>query len=57
MQPDGYQNVAIIGDGGMGSVLAILLCEKDITTRMWGYDAEQLAQIERRRENWKFLFH
>lgn len=50
-----YQNVSIIGDGGMGTVLAILLCEKGITTRMWGYDAEQLAETERHRENRKFL--
>jgi glycerol-3-phosphate dehydrogenase (NAD(P)+) len=55
MQPSGYRNVTIVGDGGMGSVLSILLCEKGIVTRMWGYDAEQLAQIERRRENRKFL--
>ena len=55
METGGYGNVAIIGDGGMGSVLSILLCEKGIVTRMWGYDAEQLAQIEQRRENWKFL--
>jgi len=39
----------------MASVLSILLCEKGIGTRMWGYDAEQLAQIERRRENVRFL--
>ena len=51
----GYRNVVIIGDGGMGSVLSLLLCEKGIVTRMWGYDAAQLAEIERRRENWKFL--
>jgi len=50
-----YHNVAIIGDGGMGTVLAILLCRKHITTRMWGYDAEQLGQTERHRENRKFL--
>jgi len=50
-----YHNVAIIGDGGMGTVLAILLCRKGITTRMWGYDAEQLSQTERHRENRKFL--
>lgn len=55
MQTGGYGNVAIIGDGGMGSVLSILLCEKGIATRMWGYDAGQLADIERRRENSKFL--
>ena len=50
-----HQNVTIIGDGGMGSVLSILLCEKGIATRMWGYDAGQLRQFERRRENVKFL--
>lgn len=50
-----YQNVSIVGDGGMGTVLAVLLCEKGIATRMWGYDAEQLADIESRRENTKFL--
>ncbi len=55
MQASGYGNVAIIGDGGMGSVLSILLCEKGVATRMWGYDAAQLAEIERRRENGKFL--
>ena len=55
MQPSGYRNVAIIGDGGMASVLSILLCEKGIATRMWGHEAGQLAEIERRRENWRFL--
>jgi len=50
-----FQNVSIIGDGGMGTVLAILLCEKGITTRMWGHDADQLGDIERHRENRKFL--
>jgi glycerol-3-phosphate dehydrogenase (NAD(P)+) len=54
-EPNGFRNVTIIGDGGMGSVLSILLCEKGIATRMWGYDAEQLAQIEQCRENRKFL--
>ncbi len=55
MQSSGYRNVAIIGDGGMGTVLSILLCEKEIPTRMWGYDAGQLAEIENRRENKRFL--
>jgi len=50
-----HQNVTIVGDGGMGTVLSILLCEKGIAARMWGYDAGQLAQIERTRENAKFL--
>ena len=55
MQARGYRNVAIIGDGGMGTVLSILLCEKNIPTRMWGYDAGQLHEIERQRENFRFL--
>lgn len=50
-----FRNISIIGDGGMGTVLAMLLCDKGIATRMWGYDAAQLAEIERRRENRRFL--
>ncbi len=50
-----FKNISIIGDGGMGTVLAILLSEKGIAPRMWGYDREQLAQIARKRENKKFL--
>ena len=42
-----FRNISIIGDGAMGTVLAMLLCEKQIPVRMWGYDAEQLKEIER----------
>jgi len=50
-----FKNISIIGDGGMGTVLGILLCEKNIPARIWGYDRRQLAQIEKKRENKKFL--
>jgi len=50
-----FKSVSIIGDGGMGTVLGMLLCEKRIAARIWGYDREQLAQIARARENRKFL--
>jgi len=53
--PAMFKNISIIGDGGMGTVLAMLLCEKGIATRMWGYDRRQLEQIEKNRENKKFL--
>ena len=39
----------------MATVMAILLCEKNAKIRMWGYDREQLKQIESAGENKKFL--
>lgn len=50
-----FKSISIIGDGGMGTVLGILLCEKGLAARIWGYDREQLAQIATHRENKKFL--
>ncbi|MHC4639077.1 MAG: NAD(P)H-dependent glycerol-3-phosphate dehydrogenase [Planctomycetota bacterium] len=50
-----YENISIIGDGAMGTVLATLLCEKGQYVRMWGYDSEQLQQIADAHENIKFL--
>ena len=50
-----YNNISIIGDGGMGTVLGILLSERGAGVRIWGYDREQLARIDRDRENKKFL--
>lgn len=50
-----FSNISIIGDGAMGTVLATLLCEKQISTRIWGHDAGQLEQIKTARENVKFL--
>jgi glycerol-3-phosphate dehydrogenase (NAD(P)+) len=50
-----FRNISIIGDGAMGTVMAVLLCEKSIPVRMWGHNAEQLRQIAQWRENRKFL--
>ncbi len=71
-----FKNISIIGDGAMGTVLAMLLCEKKtadsgqriadkkeklnairytLNVKMWGYDREQLKQIEQAHENKKFL--
>lgn len=49
------QKATIIGDGGMGSVCAMLLCENGIETTLWGHDAEQLAAIAAAGENVFFL--
>jgi glycerol-3-phosphate dehydrogenase (NAD(P)+) len=58
-----FKNISIIGDGGMGTVLAMLFCEKQdssdatqvTSVRMWGYDRKQLDEIKQHRENKKFL--
>ncbi len=49
------KNISIIGDGGMGTVLGMLLCEKNLHVKMWGYDEKQLMQIAAAGENIKFL--
>ena len=57
-QAASYENISIIGDGAMGTVLAMLLCEKSESSheiRMWGYDSEQLRQMQLSRENKKFM--
>ena len=51
-----FERITIIGDGAMGSVCAMMLCEKSLNVTMWGYDAEYLAEVEEKRENVKFLF-
>ena len=50
-----FKRVAIIGDGAMGTVLAMLLCEKQVAVKMWGYDRRQLEQIKQAGENKKFF--
>jgi len=50
-----FKNISIIGDGGMGTVLGMLLCEKDLAARIWGYDRRQLEETATNRENRKFL--
>ncbi len=50
-----FKNVSIIGDGAMATVLVILLADKRIPVRMWGYDERQLKRIAKARENTIFL--
>lgn len=50
-----FKNISIIGDGAMATVLAMILCEKGLSVRMWGHDAQQLAEIQKAGENLKFL--
>ena len=49
------QKATVIGDGGMGSVCAMLLCDNGIATTLWGHNPEQLADIAEAGENIYFL--
>jgi glycerol-3-phosphate dehydrogenase (NAD(P)+) len=53
--PAMFRAVSIIGDGAMGTVLAMLLAEKDIPVRIWGYDGQQLEEFRKSGENKRFL--
>ncbi|MBU1043680.1 MAG: NAD(P)-dependent glycerol-3-phosphate dehydrogenase [Candidatus Omnitrophica bacterium] len=47
--------VAIIGDGGWGTALAVLTQSKGINTVLWGAFPENINQLIKKRENKKFL--
>lgn len=47
--------VGIIGDGAWGTALGLLLDQAGNTVRIWGYLAEYIDEMNRRRENTKFL--
>jgi len=49
------ERVAVIGDGAMGTVCAIILARKGYEVVLWGYNAEQIADIKQHGENRKFL--
>lgn len=51
----GGARVALIGDGGWGTTLAILLAGKGTPVGLWGPFAEYVALLQARRENVKFL--
>ena len=50
-----FKTVTIIGDGGMGSVCAMLLCENGVRTTLWGHEAAYIAEMAHKRENVRFL--
>ncbi len=50
-----YKNVTVIGNGGMGTVCSMILCEKDMDVKMWGYSADELHEMKEARENVKYL--
>ncbi len=51
----GNLNIAVLGDGGWGTTLAIHLSRKGFPTRLWGAFAEYISILKTNRENIKFL--
>ncbi len=49
------KKVAIIGDGGWGTALALLLHSKGVKTVLWSNFPDYAARMDRERENVKFL--
>jgi glycerol-3-phosphate dehydrogenase (NAD(P)+) len=48
-------HVAIIGDGGWGTALAVVLHNNGHAVRVWGPFADYIAEIQHRHRNQKFL--
>jgi glycerol-3-phosphate dehydrogenase (NAD(P)+) len=54
-QGDPAAGVAVIGAGSWGTALALQLCANGHRVRLWGHEAEQVAALQRDRENRMFL--
>jgi len=50
-------NIAVLGDGGWGTTLAILLQQKGFKVTLWGAFADYVSQLNIKRVNVKFLPH
>ncbi len=53
--PDGISRACVIGDGAMGTVCALLLCEQGVDVTLWGRSADHVNLLGRDRENKKYL--
>jgi len=50
-------NIAVLGDGGWGTTLAVLLQKKGFRVTLWGAFADYVSQLNKKRVNVKFLPH
>ena len=50
-----HRRVAVIGNGGWGTALALVAARNGADTRLWGYEAEYVAETARTRENSRYL--
>lgn len=49
------EHIAVVGDGGWGTTLAILLSKKGYSVALWGAFADYIKQLNKSRVNSKFL--
>jgi len=49
------EQVAMIGDGQMATVCSVMLADRGISVRMWGYRREQVEALKSTRENKTYL--
>jgi glycerol-3-phosphate dehydrogenase (NAD(P)+) len=47
--------IAVLGDGGWGTALALLLAGQGLTVRLWGAFPQYVEEVRKKRENRKFL--
>ncbi len=50
-----FQKILVIGDGGWGTALSVLLTQKDRDVHQWSAFPEYASEMQRTRENKKFL--
>ncbi|MDD4954300.1 MAG: glycerol-3-phosphate dehydrogenase, partial [Candidatus Omnitrophica bacterium] len=48
-------NIAVIGDGGWGTTLAIHLERKGFKVQIWGAFADYVSYVDKKRVNTRFL--
>jgi glycerol-3-phosphate dehydrogenase (NAD(P)+) len=53
--PYSIQKIAVIGDGGWGTTLAVLLSKKDVKVSLWGPFPQYVRVMAKNRYNNKFL--
>src|SRR4030042_3190325 len=49
------REVTVLGDGGWGTTIAVLLCNKGYSVTLWGAFPEYTAILRKERINHKFL--
>ncbi len=55
MKEDTNQPILVLGNGGWGTALAMTLQSRGHPVRVWGHDAAYCEEIERTRDNRKYL--